>query len=206
MDGIQYHQQFQDGGLDTAATPGEVPLGRKPEATGVEGWLAFAEPARNCESTAYDDLYRRLKCFRKYFGRHIFGDPETAYCDFVRDLVDQIRYGFLQSPQCLVAQARLIVLRRTADRIGRLTTAAQILSTIPKREREVFIRSQLALQPTGAGRQAAQGKANAAGELPPRKGPPSYPLRGAIRRNERGGIHCLGQGSWREQADVPKTA
>jgi len=36
-------------------------------------------------------------------------------------------------------------MRKTADRIRSLTTAARVLSTLPKRHREVLIRAQLAL-------------------------------------------------------------
>lgn len=200
MDRVQHHTRFWDSAVDTMTTPGNTTLGMEPDAGAGDGWLAFMEQAASCESTAYEDLYRRLKCFRRFFGRHLFGDPEGAYCDFVRDLVD--RYGLVQSPQSLVEQARIMVMRRTADRIGRLTNAAQILSTIPKREREVFIRSQLALQPTG---ELAPAKA-AAGDVPRRKAPGSSNLRAASRRNGRGGIHHVRQGSWMEEERVTKTA
>lgn len=203
MDRAQYNLRFRDTAVDSTTTPGEAIPGITPDARAGDGWLAFMEQEESCESTAYEDLYGRLKCFRRFFGRHLFGDPEGAYCDFVRDLVDQIRYGLVRSPQCLVEQARIMVMRKTAERIGRLTTAAQILSTIPKREREVFIRSQLALQPTGP---LAPGKADAAGDVPRRKGPAASRLRAPIRGNGRGGIHFLRQGNWMEEGHVTKTA
>jgi hypothetical protein len=99
---------------------------------------------RDCDGDAYGELYLRLGDFRQCFARHLFADPEDAYGEFVRELVDQIRYGFLQDPDALLAQARTRAMRKTADRIQCLTTAARILSTLPKRHREVLIRAQLA--------------------------------------------------------------
>jgi hypothetical protein len=95
----------------------------------------------------------RLESFRHCFTRQLFGNPESAYGEFVRELVDQIRYGFLRDPDALLAQARAKAMRKTAERIRSLTSAARVLSTLPKRHREVLIRAQLALySPTRAGR------------------------------------------------------
>ena len=101
--------------------------------------------ARDCDADAYQDLYLRLGGFRQCFTRQLFADPEGAYGEFVRELVDQIRYGFLRDPHSLLAEARARAMRKTADRIRSLTTAARVLSTLPKRHREVLIRAQLAL-------------------------------------------------------------
>jgi hypothetical protein len=103
------------------------------------------ERARDCDADAYQDLYLRLGGFRQCFTRQLFADPEGAYGEFVGELVDQIRYGFLRDPHSLLAEARARAMRKTADRIRSLTTAARVLSTLPKRHREVLIRAQLAL-------------------------------------------------------------
>lgn len=118
--------------------------GQLPTDIAGNAWSAFLEHARSCDADAYEDLYQRLKCFRSCFTRHIFVDPEGTYREFVRDLVDQVRYGFLPDSQSLFAQARISAMRQAADRIQCLTMAARVLSTIPKRHREVLIRAQLA--------------------------------------------------------------
>jgi hypothetical protein len=107
------------------------------------------ERARDCDEDACRDLYLRLGGFRQCFTRQLFADPEGAYGEFVRELVDQIRYGFLRDPHSLLVEARARAMRKTADRIHCLTTAARVLSTLPKRHREVLIRAQLALCPSG---------------------------------------------------------
>jgi hypothetical protein len=111
-------------------------------------WSTFLERVRSCDADAYQDLYLRLRRFRGCFTRHIFVDPEGAYCEFVTDLVDQVRYGFLADPQSLFTQARASAVRKAAERIRCLTMAARVLSTIPKRHREVLIRAELALHST----------------------------------------------------------
>jgi hypothetical protein len=111
-------------------------------------WSTFLEHVRSCDAAAYEDLYQRLKRFRACFTRHIFVDPEAAYCEFVMDLLDQVRYGFLADPQSLFTQARASAMRKASERIRCLTMAAQVLSTIPKRHREVLIRAELALHST----------------------------------------------------------
>jgi hypothetical protein len=114
-----------------------------------DAWSALVRHARNSDPEAYADLYLRLESFRRWFTRRVFADPEAAYGEFVRELVDQIRYGFLRDPRSLLAQARARAMRKTADRIRCLTTAARVLSAIPKRDREIWIRSQLAFPPAG---------------------------------------------------------
>ena len=56
-------------------------------------------------------------------------------------------------------------MRKAADRIRSLTTAARILGSLPKRHREVLIRAELALCPSApAGRSgdgAPEGRARA---------------------------------------------
>jgi hypothetical protein len=119
-----------------------------PDDMSGNAWSTFLERARSCDADAYQDLYLRLKRFRGCFTRHIFVDPEGAYCEFVTDLVDQVRYGFLPNPQSLFTQARASAMRKAAERIRCLTMAARVLSTIPKRHREVLIRAELALHST----------------------------------------------------------
>jgi len=121
-----------------------------PGEIGGDTWSALVRHARNSDAEAYSELCLLLEGFRPWFTRRVFADPEGAYEEFVRDLVDQIRYGFLRDPHSLLAQARARALRKTADRIRCLTAAARILSAIPKRDRDVWIRSQLALNPSGA--------------------------------------------------------
>lgn len=119
-----------------------------PEGMSGKAWSTFLERARNCDAEAYQHLYLRLKRFRACFTRHIFVDPEVAYCEFVTDMVDQVRYGFLPDPQSLFTQARTIAMRKAAERIRCLRMAARVLSTIPKRHREVLIRAEQALHST----------------------------------------------------------
>lgn len=114
-----------------------------------DAWSALVRHARNGDPEAYADLRLRLESFRRWFTRRVFADPEAAYGEFVGELVDQIRYGFLRDPRSLLAQARARAMRKTADRIRCLTTAARVLSAIPKRDREIWIRSQLAFPPPG---------------------------------------------------------
>jgi len=55
------------------------------------------------------------------------------------------RHGFLPDPDALLAQARKSAVRKASNRIRCLTMAARVLSTLPKRYREVLIRAELAL-------------------------------------------------------------
>jgi hypothetical protein len=104
----------------------------------------FLECVPGCDPEAYQDLYVRLKRFRRYFMRHVFSDPESAYREFVAELVDQVHDGLPPNRDVLWAQARATVLRKASDRIQCLTMAARVLSTLPKRHREILIRAQSA--------------------------------------------------------------
>jgi hypothetical protein len=142
---VDHQERSGEGGIHARTLPDEASLGIGPDAVDGDVWSALVRRARDCDADAYGELYLRLGDFRNYFARHLFADPEGAYGELVRELVDQIRYGFLLDPTALLAQARASAMRKTADRIRCLTTAARILSTLPKRHREVLIRSQLAL-------------------------------------------------------------
>jgi len=139
--------------MDGCTPPFEGLLGMGPDSIDGQAWCALVKRARDGNENAYQELYLRLESFRHCFTRQLFGNPESAYGEFVRELVDQIRYGFLRDPDALLAQARAKAMRKTAERIRSLTSAARVLSTLPKRHREVLIRAQLALySPTRAGR------------------------------------------------------
>ena len=145
IEGVQHHVRSGEGRVDRCIPPSEASLGLGPDGADGDVWSALVKRARDCDADAYQDLYLRLGDFRQCFTRQLFADPEGAYGEFVRELVDQIRYGFLQDPNSLLDHARAKAMRKTADRIRSLTTAARVLSTLPKRRREVLIRAQLAL-------------------------------------------------------------
>jgi hypothetical protein len=129
--------------VDGCTPPSEGSLGIGPDGIDGPAWCALAERARDGNEDAYRELYLRLEDFRHCFTRQLFANSEGAYSEFVRELVDQIRYGFLRDPDALLAQARAKALRKTAERVRSLTSAARVLSTLPKRHREVLIRAQL---------------------------------------------------------------
>jgi len=149
-DRAQHHARLKESGMDNCTLPSEASFGIGPEGADEIVWSALVERARECEADAHRDLSLRLADFRQCFTPQLFADPEAAYGDFVRELVDQVRYGFLQDPDSLLAEARVRAMRKTADRIRSLTTAARVLSTLPKRHREVLIRAQLPQDCDGA--------------------------------------------------------
>jgi len=142
---VRFRVSPRDGGIASGTLAHEVSRAANSNHTNGTVWSAFLEHARSCDADAYQDLYLRLKSFRRCFTRCIFADPEGAYREFVRDLVDEVRYGFLADPGSLLAQARANAVRKTSDRVHCLTMAARVLCTVPKRHREVLIRAQLAL-------------------------------------------------------------
>lgn len=142
---VQHHARSREAGMDGCAPPLEASLGIDPDGVDEEVWSALVKRVRDGDPDAYRDLHRRLGDFRQSFTRQLFADPEGAYGEFVRELADHIRYGFLRDPHSVLAQARASAMRKTADRVRSLTIAARVLSTLPKRHREVLIRAQLAL-------------------------------------------------------------
>jgi hypothetical protein len=150
---IRHHERSRDSGTGTGQPPCEASLGIAPEEIDPDAWAELVRRARDRDVEAYRNLWLRLGGFRHCFAGHIFADPEGAYREFVRELVDRIRFGFLRDPHSLLAQARNMAMRKAADRIRCLTTAARILGSLPKRHREVLIRAELALGPSAqAGR------------------------------------------------------
>ena len=135
----------KDGEVATGALPDDAFREANPNNVSGEAWSALLQHARGCEPQAYEDLYLRLRQFRQCFTPRVFPDPEDAYRQFVGELVDQIRNGFLVDPRALWIQARKSAVRKASNRIRCLTMAARVLSTLPKRHREVLIRAQLAL-------------------------------------------------------------
>lgn len=135
----------RDGEVATGALPDDAFREANPNNSSGDAWTALLKHARGCDAQAYEDLYLRLKQFRQCFTPRVFPDPEDAYRQFVSELVDQIRYGFLVDPHALWIQARKNAVRKASNRIRCLTMAARVLSTLPKRHREVLIRAQLAL-------------------------------------------------------------
>jgi len=119
-----------------------------PDEIGGDAWSALVRHARSCDPEAYANLYLLLGGFRRWFTSRVFADPESVYSEFVTEMVDRIRYGFLRDPESLLVQARARAVRRAADRIRSLTAAARVLSAIPERDRELWIRSQMALGPS----------------------------------------------------------
>ncbi len=141
----QDHAKLGESGTAECPPAPEALLGINPNGINEDTWPALVERASGCDGDAYQDLYTRLADYRQCFPRQLFGDPECAYGEFVQELLDQIRYGILRDPQSLLAEARTRAVRKTADRIRSLTTAARLLSTLPRRHREVLIRAQLSL-------------------------------------------------------------
>jgi hypothetical protein len=135
----------KDGEVATGAPPDDAFREANPNNISGELWSAILKHARGCEPQAYEDLYLRLRQFRQCFTPRVFPDPEDAYRQFVGELVDQIRYGLLVDPRALWIQARKSAVRKASNRIRCLTMAARVLSTLPKRHREILIRAQLAL-------------------------------------------------------------
>jgi hypothetical protein len=131
--------------MDGRLPQSEAFLGIGPDGIDEDAWSVLVERAGGCDADAYQDLYRRLGNYRQCFTPRLFADPDGAYGEFVQELVDQIRYGLLRDPHSLLVQARTRAMRKTADRIHSLTSAARVLSTLPKRHREVLIRAQLAV-------------------------------------------------------------
>jgi hypothetical protein len=138
-----YRVTPMDGEIATGALPNEA--SREADSSQISGdaWSALLQHAQSCNAHAFDDLYQRLKRFRQCFTPPIFPDPEGAYRQFVSELVDQIRSGALLDPDALFTQARNSAVRKASHRINCLTMAARVLSTLPKRHREVLIRAQL---------------------------------------------------------------
>jgi len=145
-DKVRRRVSSRQGGVSDGAPSDRASRMIDPGEIGGDAWAALVRHARNCAPEAYRDLHVRLSGFRHCFAGHLFADPEEAYGEFVRDLVDGIRYGFVRDPESLLTQARSLSMRKTADRIGCLTAAARVLSAMSKRDRDLWIRSQLALQ------------------------------------------------------------
>jgi hypothetical protein len=136
------------GTIDDCSRPQEASLELKPTPISGDAWSLLSDRARLSDTEAYQALYPRLEEFRAYFKCQLFPNPEAAYSDFVRGLVNQIRCGLAPDGQALLAQARRNALRAIVVRVNSLTEAARLLSGIPKRDREALIRSQQTLHAT----------------------------------------------------------
>jgi len=99
--------------------------------------VTLREPARIREY-----LREKLPDIRRYFTRHVFPDPDAAFNQLIDEATECIAFGLLDTSQSLREQVRRMAVRKLILRQSELMSAACVLATIPKRDREILIRAQ----------------------------------------------------------------
>jgi RNA polymerase sigma factor (sigma-70 family) len=96
--------------------------------TNVEApsWAVVVQSVAECDSTGFEQLYRRLEGIRLTLRRQLGPDrANDLYHETIVEIVEQIRRGDLREPECLAAYARAVAFHKTAKAIHEMIWARQ---------------------------------------------------------------------------------